>query len=69
MAPGWGLRAPAEGVVIFEGEGNDSFHIIASLANAEPEIRRYRVTEQEGCRPATLSIERAYRGRGTPRCS
>ncbi len=47
----------------------DSFHLIVSLANGRPEIRCYRVTEQEGCRPATLSIERAYRGRGTPRCS
>jgi hypothetical protein len=47
----------------------DSFHLIVSLANGRPEIRCYCITEQEGCRQATLSIERAYRGRGTPRCS
>ncbi len=46
----------------------DSFHVIVSLASAEPEIRCYRITEQ-GCRPASLSVERAYRGGGAPRCS
>src|SRR3712207_2746357 len=29
----------------------DSFHLIVSLANGRPEIRCYRITEQEGCRP------------------
>ncbi|MDP8952404.1 MAG: M67 family metallopeptidase [Actinomycetota bacterium] len=47
----------------------DSFHLIVSLANGRPEIRCYRVTEQEGCRLAVLLVEYAYRDRGTPRCS
>ncbi len=47
----------------------DSFHLIVSLANGRPEIRCYRITEQEGCRLAVLLVEHAYRDRGTPRCS
>ncbi len=46
----------------------DSFHVIVSLADGRPKVRCYRITEQ-GCQPATLLVERAYRGRGTPRCS
>ena len=46
----------------------DSSHVIVSLANPEPEICCYRVTEQ-GYRPAVLLVEHAYRDGGTPRCS
>ena len=46
----------------------DSFHLIVSLANPEPEICCYRVTEQ-GYRPAVLLVEHAYRDGGMPRCS
>jgi proteasome lid subunit RPN8/RPN11 len=46
----------------------DSFHVIVSLTDGRPKVRCYRITEM-GYRPAALLVERAYRGRGTPRCS